>query len=154
MKRTILLTSLLVLIVFMLGACTYSGVPVEDDPDEDIDECTSLENSFDQHIDTMDMQKCKEYENKELMVGATLTSIETIYNEGHDRHEHTLVFEGSEKEGSITIHTFENETIPYKEGVFYTFDLTGNCPLMNSAASSGAFNDPELDALEALEECN
>ena len=153
-KRTVLLTALLLITVLSLSACSYSGLPVEEDHGGVSDECATLEDNFDNHIETMDMQKCKEYKDKELMVGGTLKTIETTFNKGYGRYEHTFIFEGAERTGSLRIHTFDNKTIPYKIGIFYVFDLTGNCPLMNSAASSGAFHDPDLDALEALEKCN
>lgn len=150
MKGNIFVFSILVFGLLMLSSCSHPEMSDEVGNDE----CTQLKESFDEHVGTFDMQKCKEYKGQKLMVGGTLKNIKTTYDEAYNRYKHTLEFQGRNRSESIVVNTFETDTIPYTEGIFYEFDLTGNCPLLDSSASSGAFSDPDLDAFKKLNSCN
>jgi hypothetical protein len=118
--------------------------------------CEALTDDFDAYIGQVDTTVCDrwETEGKEPnLVGGKIVNISKVYNEAYTRNEFTLTIKGSSKLGQIYIGT-QGSSIPYEVGRFYRFDLTNLCPLMRSAASSGMFYDPSLDALEHMHECD
>jgi len=118
--------------------------------------CEDLTLNFDAKIDSLDYDGCNRWSRegkKPIWVGARLINITRIYNEAYERYEFKLTFKGYKKQGDIYIGT-KNESIPYEVGKFYKFDLSRECWLIYSMASSGMFSDPELNALEHLKECD
>mgnify|MGYP001576587063 CR=1 FL=1 len=83
------------------------------------------------------------------LVSGTLTKVTRTYEEVHQRYSYRLDFKGTAKTGSIFITTAQ-DAIPYKIGTLYTYDPSNVCALQFSAASSGNFFDPELNALQEI----
>ena len=117
--------------------------------------CEELAKNFDAKKDSIGPEACNAWsESREpIWVGGKLINVSKMYQPGYERNEFTLTFQGFETQGNIYIGT-TNEGIPYEIGKFYKFDLGNKCKLLYSAASSGAFSDPDLDALEHLEQCD
>ena len=136
---------------FLIGFLVFSGCAPQTVPEVDV--CDRLQEKFDKHVGTMDRQKCQEYDNRSLMVGGVLHSITTTYEDDYYRYTHKMLFNGSETQKTITIHTKNKANLPYEEGTYYEFDLRGNCYLLDSSASSGAYFDPELDAFKPKQDC-
>ena len=125
-------------------------------PDTQVDTCEELTNNFGVKIDSIGAAECDKWAtegNKPIWVGGKLIDISKTDSAAYERNEFTLTFQSSQKQGKIYIGT-KSESIPYEIGKFYKFDLGNKCKLIYSMASSGMFSDPNLDALEHLQECN
>ncbi len=159
-KKTkyILYPILAIIGLLLLNSCKTATerIPVPTMPEEKIlITCEELSKNFDEKIDSITKPLCDKWvvEKNPIWVGGTLVDVSKIYDRSFDRYVHRLTFQGLKTKEDIIINTYQTDTIPYKVGKFYKFDLANNCPLISSAASSGNFFDPDLNALEPVE-CN
>lgn len=99
---------------------------------------------------------CAEKDAFPIWVGGILRNITKSSATGYNRDEYRMTFEGVKKSRTIAVSIFysNSKELPYEIGKFYSFDLRKHCTLMTSSASSGMFYDPDLNALEHLEECD
>lgn len=120
-----------------------------------VNTCEVLSQNFDAKINSIVAAECDKWLSEEnpppIWVGGTLINI--TKNAWEDGNDFTLTFQGATKQGTITIGT-RNESVPYQTGQFYKFNLERKCDLIYSMHSSGMFPDPDLNALEHIEECD
>ena len=154
MKKTLVFAIIFALGLAFIAGCTQVQTPPSTNNisgQTKLSECDELAQNFDAKIE-LDMFQtyCKEGDIKPVQVGGTLISIQNgSYSASYDRYEYTLTFQGATKQGSIIIGS-KNSSLPYQINQFYKFDLTRKCELMYSAASSGMFADPDLNALDPM----
>jgi len=145
-----LLIILILVGVLVIGGCNNQEIEYNNQP-IDINNCEYLTKNFDNKIDII-LSECENWEytgKNPIWVGGDLISVSRVYNSAYGRYEHTLTFQGYEKQGGFYINS-QSEKIPYQINQFYRFDLSGVCGGRFSAASSGAFYDSDFTALEPI----
>jgi hypothetical protein len=134
----------IVRIIAVFGILIISGcVKQTETPDSQLTSCDELAKKLDSTIiDTNNPPGRYIISEFEGIVGGTLMDIK--YN-GLDRgyNSYLLTFQGISSEGELYLITLSNETLPYKTGQFYKFDLADINKY--SAALSGSFIDNNLD---------
>jgi len=139
----------ILLILMLVGILVISGCSTQEiknyDQPMNINNCEDISKNFDEKINNIFIG-CEQWDSdrEPLWVGGTLIEINSNYDEVR------LNFEGFEKQGEIYIKNYGNKTIPYEINQFYRFDLNNVCGGRFSAASSGAFYDPDFTALEII----
>lgn len=93
----------------------------------------------------------------EGIVGGTLINVSApaYYvpsDEEQGKATYTMTFKGINKKGDLFLRTSSDAALPYIVGEFYKFDLKNKDQY--SMQLSGVFMDPELVALENLQECD
>lgn len=117
----------------------------------DLNTCEGLAKNLDREIDTI-KDKCIVANKKPvILVGGELINVSTSYHEYEavEKYTHKLFIRGATGYYDLYINS-ESETVPYKVGYFYKFDLGRICTLIFSAHSSGMFYDPDLNALQPM----
>ena len=140
---SIVLIVIIVAALFILRGNFGSG--------KNINNCIYLAERFDKNIDSP-FANCGNISKSPFYVGGTLINISMTKGTGGYDH-YVLILKGKEATSSIILSNTGNAnnlSLIYQIGNFYRFDLNGFCYLMTSAASSGAFYDPEFNAFESM----
>jgi len=153
LKIKYMLIGIIIIGLIISVICFYDPILNIDRPTSNINDCNKLKSNFDNQVFT-DIISCDN--TSPIWVGGTLTNITTINDTWYYRNTFTLTFSGQMTQKSIQTNDSINKqgSVPYKIGQFYKFDLKGFCPLRYSAASSGMFHDPDMNAFIAVPECN
>ncbi len=145
-------------IIAILALIIIGGYIQQTKPNSQINACEELAKNLDEKIiDTNNPPGRFIISDFEGIVGGTITKIsEPQYflpsDEEQSKITYTITFKGINKAGDLFLRTSSETTLPYRIGAFYRFDLKNINQY--SAQLSGAFMDPELNALEYLQECN
>ncbi len=131
---------LMIIILFIIG-CTKKETS-----------CNQLEQNLDNNIyNANDAEDFRIGWDHELIVGGILiNSTNQNSEEGSKRYNYELEIKGKKKQGTLFLSTTKNNTIPYKIGNFYKFNLKQLKDHEKSPVTSGVFLDDELDQLTLM----
>ena len=150
MKKNYILIGVIILIFFILFSGFYFFM---DNPIKNDLSCKYLLNNLDKYNDFPTLgSDCQNYQldQNPIWVGGELLNISVVNDTSYNRNEFTMVFQGEKNLTYIYVGAV-NETLPYLVGNFYRFDISRKCYLIHSAASSGNFYDPDLNAFYKME---
>ena len=160
MKRKIIFGIIITILGIFLSGCvqqtkTLDTTPI---PDTKTDTCEELAKKLDEKIiDTNNPPGRFIIKDFEGIVGGKLIKISEPWyfvpsDEEQNKVTYTMTFKGINKMGDLSLRTSSDLELPYKTGEFYKFDLKNKNQF--SMQLSGAFMDPNLNALDHLQECD